>query len=179
MKKILILLAAVLLLAGYSQAQSLDFNGHSYVVLPAMTYAEATDAATALGGHLATIDDYAEYIAVTSAFENSLKGTVYFLGYQSVEYAPFQYAWSRPYGNWQLYSPTYPTYAGEVIVMKKYYSIVNRRVVYRQGYAGVSPDSIYQSIVEIEPISILRVAPGIVPVVDSTPVVIDPNAAIQ
>jgi hypothetical protein len=160
MKKILILLAAILLIVGYSQAQSLDYNGHSYVVLPEMTYAEATTAAIALGGHLATIDDYDEYIAVTSAFENTLKGTIYFLGYESVEYAPFQYAWSRPYGNWQLYMPTYPTYAGEVIVMKKYYSIVNRRVVYRQGYAGVSPDLSYKSIVEIEPVPAPLVDPS-------------------
>jgi len=61
MKKLTLLLAALLCLAGYSQAQTfyvpLYYNGHTYIPVPADTLDNQREVAESLGGHLVYVND--------------------------------------------------------------------------------------------------------------------------
>jgi len=68
-------LASALLLAGYSQAQTLNFNGHTYAALPALSLVDAREAAKALGGHLIYVQSEAEWAFVDANFIRNGSGS--------------------------------------------------------------------------------------------------------
>ena len=63
MTKISIMLAAILMVAGYSHSygQTISRGGHTYVAIPAMSLADAESTVVILGGHLITVDSEEEY----------------------------------------------------------------------------------------------------------------------
>ena len=183
MKKILILLAAVLLIAGYSQAQSVP----TYVVLPAMSYTDAKINAATLGGHLAFIQSVNDYLDLVANFEVGTKtpGELFWLG---IETGDLGFNWSNTDGTesylnvwtgaFHIGASTQPTGPDQAIVLRKFYAIVSHKVVYRPGVGIGNASDIHRSIVVIDPVVVPLVDPVVAPV-DSTPIVVDPTTVTQ
>jgi len=154
MKKIIALLT-VTWLAFSLQAQSI----RTYVVLPSMTFTAASAAAQALGGHLAYIQSVADYSSLVANFENNPNtlGEVFFLG---IETGPLGFDWINTDGTesflnvwggaFHIGSSPQPTGPDQVVVLRKFYSIVSRRAVYRPGLLIGSATDLHRSIVVIE-----------------------------
>ena len=150
MNKLKLLLAALLCFAGYSSKAS------SYVILPAMNFADANTAATALGGHLAYIQSFADYADLVANFEpgTTTAGEVFFLG---IETGSLGFNWTNTdgtesylnvwTGGFHIGSSPQPTGPDQVVVLRKFYSIVSHKVVYKPGLLIGSAFDIHRSIV--------------------------------
>ena len=145
--------SAIALLAACIQAQSIQ----TYAVLPAMTYQEAKQVAADLGGHLAFIQSYEDYATLVNQFETSYKGETFFLG---IESGDLGWNWTNTDGteSWlnvwtgafHIGSPSQPTGPGQVVTLRKFYSIFMHRIAYRPGLLIGDTSDVHRSIVVID-----------------------------
>ena len=155
MKNILPLMA-VLVCAGFTQAQSLDYNGHHYSLLPAMTFQQAETLAELSGGHLATIHSTVEFNALAVAFETTTQGEQLFVGTDAGAFSTYlawfdvdgSYSAINSLGVWQIGAGlNEPASINSAVVLKKYRTSA-RILTYRAALNQVSQSSVLRSIVE-------------------------------
>ena len=154
MKKLTLLLAALLCFAGYSQAQTLSFNGHTYVVLPPMSRTDAVQAATGLGGYICKLETDAEFYFIDANFVK--RGTGWW--WTSVTANPF---WanddgsglSNVYGiHWNPAQYTTATDGACIVMAKFQFSFRSTKWITKFGNfdAGFAAPQLLPAIVEIE-----------------------------
>jgi len=164
MKKLILLLAAALLLSGYSQAQTLTFSNHTYVAIPAMSLGEAKEAASILGGHLVYVDSESEFNFLDANFVK--RGTGYWwtgtsgsfgvLGYPSGTWVNGDGSWNwyisvqAGYSHWNSSFSTFPYSEGTAIVLGKFqFSARSTKWVTKVGQLAAG-SYVCNAIVEIE-----------------------------
>jgi len=188
MKKIsLILLAAVLLLAGVQSSNAqvnwgvpVSFGGHTYIPIPPCTRVEAVQTATALGGYICKLETDAEFYFIDATFVKrgtgwwwtSVTGHVDDLG--NAFWANDDLTGlSNVYGiHWNAAQYTTATAGANMVMAKFQFSLRSTKWITKFGnftYA-FSNGMTMPAIIEIEPVAIP---------LDFAPAVVDPNTVAQ
>lgn len=159
MKKLTLLLAALLCFAGYSQAQFATFEGHTYVPLPVNTLSTHKAIAELLGGHLVYVNSTAEKEFLQSTFVLSYAG-YWFTGEEALSGVWTDEGVENHWLNftgvnnfWSLTNPRTPYADGAIVCMIKenaFYRSRNYVARFIQFQPGYGETHLFKAIVEIE-----------------------------